>query len=114
MNLADFLNHLSNSPETISFDETMSTIESHYDFTPCKFTNGDTINDAGENNGSCKIFAFAQLNKLDKASTLHCFGNYYRKDVLENPDGDDHQNIRNFIRNGWDGIEFHGTALIEK
>ncbi|GAK84871.1 type III effector HopPmaJ [Vibrio ponticus] len=39
------------------------------------------------------------------------FGDFYRKDVLGNPDGDDHQNIRNFIAHGWNGIKFEGQAL---
>ena len=57
----------------------------------------------GENSGSCKIFAFAQLHHLDEASTLACFGAYYRDDVLKHPQGSDHQNIRQFINTGWQG-----------
>ncbi|MFX3889306.1 HopJ type III effector protein, partial [Streptococcus suis] len=33
---------------------------------------------------------------------------------LENPDNDDHQNIRNFIRFGWAGVKFSGQALSAK
>jgi hypothetical protein len=35
-------------------------------------------------------------------------------DVLKNPNGTDHQNIRNFIEFGWDGISFDGEALKKK
>jgi hypothetical protein len=42
---------------------------------------------------------------------LACFGSYYRKDVLENPNGTDHQNIRNFMNRGWEGISFEKEAL---
>lgn len=37
------------------------------------------------------------------------------QDVLENPDGDDHANIRNFISGGWDGVDFpNGLAINPK
>ena len=72
------------------------------------------LNTAGKNEGSCKIFAFALLHQLDKQQTLNLFGDYYRVDVLGNPDGDSHQNIRSFMRYGWQGIRFMGTALIAK
>ena len=47
---------------TLQFNETMEIVEALYDFTPTGFTNGDTRNEAGENNGSCKLFAFAKRN----------------------------------------------------
>jgi hypothetical protein len=34
--------------------------------------------------------------------------------VLENLEGDDHQNIRNFMKYGWEGIQFKNEALQEK
>jgi len=111
MNLNEFLQRLENSSEQIEFTDTMAVIEEAYTFTPTKFTNGDTVNNADQNNGSCKIFAFGLLNKLSEQQTLACFGSYYRDDVLKNPDGDDHQNIRNFISTGWQGIQFDGQAL---
>jgi len=111
MNLNEFLQRLTNSPEQIEFSDTMAVIEGAYTFTPTKFTNGDSVNNADQNNGSCKIFAFGLLNKLSEQQTLACFGGYYRDDVLKSPDGDDHQNIRNFISTGWQGIQFSGQAL---
>jgi len=102
---------LEKSPETIQFNDVIAFIDAHYDFTPTKFTNGNTVNEAGQNNGSCKVFSFAKLNVLSKEETLALFGNFYRTDVLENPEGTDHQNIRNFIEFGWDGISFEGEAL---
>ncbi len=99
---------------TASFAEVIAHIDDHYSFTPTAFRNGDTHNDAGSNNGSCKIFAFAQLKGLDEQATLNAFGDYYRVDVLQHPNGDDHANIRNFIRSGWAGIHFDGSALRAK
>jgi hypothetical protein len=50
---------------------------------------------------------------LDEATTLKCFGRFYQ-DVLNTPDANDHQNIRNFINDGWSGIAFDGNALTKK
>ena len=109
-----FLEKLQQSPELIQFTETMAVIEEHYSFTEVAFTNGEQKNAAGENSGSCKLFAFAQLQDLNKEQTLACFGDYYRIDVLQNPTAADHQNIRQFMINGWDGISFDGVALTAK
>jgi hypothetical protein len=114
MNLDDFLKQLEQNPEQIEFSETMAVIEENYNFTPSAFTNGNTVNEADTNNGSCKIFSFGLLHELSEQQTLACFGGYYRDDVLGNPEGDDHQNIRNFMVSGWNGIRFSGSALAGK
>lgn len=111
MKIESFLEKLNSSPESISFTDTMSVIDENYDFTPSKFSNSGLTNAADENNGSCKIFSFAKTHQLTELLTLNCFGDYYRKDVLEHPDATDHKNIRNFIKEGWAGIEFTSPAL---
>jgi hypothetical protein len=111
MTVQAFLNTLAQTPETIDFNETMAVIDAHYDFTPCAFRNGQLRNESGQNSGSCKLFAFSKLHTLSQQQTLDCFGQYYRNDVLLNPEGTDHQNIRNFMNTSWDGIHFEGTAL---
>ncbi len=111
MDLSTFLDKVNTSSETIEFNDTIAVIDANYDFTPTLFKNGDTVNEAGKNSGSCKLFAFAQIHKLSPSQTLNCFGAYYHKDVLENPQGTDHQNIRNFIKYGWEGILFEGLPL---
>lgn len=108
------LTQLKTSPETIDFKEVIAYIDEHYDFTPTKFSNGNTVNEANENNGSCKVLTFARLKDLSKDETLNLFGAFYREEVLKNPAGIDHQNIRNFMQFGWDGISFEGEALKEK
>lgn len=105
---------LGKSREEIQFNEVIALIDKNYDFTPTKFTNGNTVNEANQNNGSCKIFSFAKLKDLSKEDTLHLFGEFYRDDVLKNPEGQDHQNIRNFMEFGWKGIAFEGVALTKK
>lgn len=114
MELNTFLQQLKSNPQAIEFAQTIATIDANYDFTPTAFANGETANEANKNNGSCKIFAFAKLNELTPQETLACFGAFYRDDVLGNPQGDDHSNIRNFIQFGWDGVKFEGQALAAK
>lgn len=114
MELSTFLAKLDNAPESIQFEDTMAVIEHNYHFTEREFTNGDAINAAGQNNGSCKIFAFGRLEGLSQQQTLACFGQFYRHDVLEFPNNTDHQNIRNFIKQGWEGVRFSEPALIKK
>lgn len=108
------IQQLKNSSETIKFQEVIAYIDEHYDFTPTKFKNGNTVNEENQNNGSCKVFSYAKLNDLSKKDTLNLFGEFYREDVLKNPEGTDHQNIRNFIEFGWDGISFEGEVLKRK
>jgi hypothetical protein len=70
-------------------------------------------NEAGENQGSAKVFAFAIINNLSKEDTLLLFAEHYQS-VLETPEGIDHQNIRQFMTQGWAGIQFEGVALTAK
>ncbi len=114
MHINELLTTLNNHPEQIEFQQVIDNIDEHYDYQPAQFSNGGTVNEAGSNAGSCKIFAFAKLNKLTEAQTLACFGHYYREDVLQHPDADDHANIRNFMQTGWDGIQFESSALNPK
>ncbi len=111
MNIESFLKKLKQDPKNIAFSETIDTIEANYDFTPTAFQNGNTHNAAGVNSGSCKLFAFAQMQQLSKDETLACFGSYYFDEVLGDPEGTNHQNIRNFMETAWDGIQFEGMAL---
>lgn len=116
--LHKLLQRIDDSPESIAFDEVMAVIDEHYHYTPTDFHNGigdDALhNAAGNNAGSCRIFAFAQLHGLDEDSTLACFGSFYRDDVLKFPDRNDHGNIRRFMRDGWAGIRFSGSPLKSK
>ena len=111
MELNLFMEKIKTLQETIEFNETIAIIDKYFDFTPTLFKNGNTINEAGKNSGSCKLFAFAKLNNLTPMQTLNCFGDYYRNDVLKNPNALDHQNIRNFMKTGWMGISFEGNPL---
>jgi uncharacterized protein (DUF3820 family) len=115
MTIEQFLRQLKTQPESVEFQQVIDLIAHYYNYSPTAFGNGvgddRVFNAAGTNEGSCRIFAFAQLNKLSVEQTLACFGKFYRADVLQNPEGTDHANIRTFMRHGWSGIQFEGVAL---
>jgi len=113
MEIESFINKLKDPKQQVTFQETMQIVEGYYTFTPVAFTNGTQVNKKGENSGSCKLFSFAKIQKLNKEETLACFGKYYQ-DVLDTPQGTDHQNIRNFMNSGWDGIFFEQNPLEKK
>lgn len=114
MNIEEFKNKLINNPTEIEFSETMAIIDSNYNFTPTAFKNGSLKNAEGQNSGSCKLFAFAEAQNLTKEETLACFGKYYFVDVLQDPNGEGHQNIRNFMKTGFEGLSFNNTPLQKK
>jgi hypothetical protein len=114
MKLENFRNKVQNNPMEIEFLDTMAIIETNYEFTPTAFKNGGLNNAAGENSGSCKLFAFAKKQNLTKEETLACFGKYYFNDVINDPNGTGHQNIRNFMKTSFLGLSFDGEALKEK
>src|SRR5690606_10500456 len=107
----DLLAHL--AAAEAKFADVIAYIESRYTHTPTAFKNGQQNNAATENQGSAKVFSFAQLNGLDQAQTLSLFAEHYAS-VLATPEATDHQNIRQFMLNGWDGIAFEGQALTAK
>ncbi len=114
MTESQLIEQLENAPETVEFDQVIASIAENYDYQPTRFTNGGVTNEAGTNEGSCKLFAFGLLNQLSDDEMLACFGKYYRDDVLKHPDGGDHANIRAFMVSGWEGIKFDQPALAAK
>jgi len=110
MNIQNFIQKLKSDPSKIKFAETMQVIEEFYNFTPTAFKNGEINNKAGENSGSCKLSAFAKHQKLKKQETLFCFGEHFQT-VVEDTNGDSHQNIRNFMKTGFESLSFENKAL---
>lgn len=97
----------------MDFDALMVLINDNFNYTPASFTNGDLQNAADENQGSAKLFCFSAIHQLTQLEVLHCFGQYYQE-VLDNPEGDSHANIRNFITYGWEGLKFESPVLTKK
>ena len=109
--ITTLLNNLNN--KTIIFKDVLAFIDERYQHHPTAFKNGDTYNEATQNQGSARVFSFAQLNSLCKEDTLQLFAEHYQA-VSDTPEGADHQNIRQFMAHGWPGIIFEGKALEPK
>lgn len=105
---------LRTEPQTVAFSDVMAVIEAEYHHKPTAFINGSVLNSLEQNQGSCKILGFARLNGLSEEETLNCFGDYFRQDVLQHPDGTDHANIRAFITTGWAGVQLPEDAVVRK
>jgi hypothetical protein len=114
MNMNELLVKIKQVPDSVEFAEVMAIIDASFEHTPSAFVNGDLENSAEQNQGSAKILSFAKLNNLSESETLACFGTYYRDDVLANPEGNDHGNIRNFMKTGWAGVTLPEGVLTAK
>ncbi|TCM70893.1 HopJ type III effector protein [Acinetobacter calcoaceticus] len=107
--LQDLLAQLQNGQA--KFADVLAYIETAYTHQATAFKNGLQHNAATENQGSAKVLFFAQRQGLDQAQTLSLFAEHYQ-DVLATPDASNHQNIRQFMLHGWDGVSFEGQVLI--
>lgn len=96
--------------KALVFTDVIAHIESIYNHSATGFTNGAQRNEAEQNQGSAKVLAFAKIENLSKEETLELFAEHYQA-VLNTPEGIDHQNIRQFILNGWQGVAFDHEVL---
>lgn len=100
------------------FEDVIAYVNAHYEYTPTRFENGigadPVVNEAGKNEGSCRLFALAKMKGLSAEDAVQLFGRFYRDDVLKHPQANDHANIRRFMQDGWAGIRFDGEALQAK
>lgn len=108
---AEFLANIA-QPEH-RFADTLAFIERWFEVRPSAFQNGNVQNQADQNQGSCKVFALAQLLDLSAQQALLCFGEHYR-DVLATPDADNHQNLRRVLKEGLCDISFDQFPLAFK
>ena len=100
------------SPE--NFAQTIALIDEHYQYFEVPFSVGDVKNKPNENTGSAKVFSLGLMTRMDEKATLRLFGEHYTA-VQATPQGNDHANIRSFIKNGFPGVEFPtGLAIISK
>jgi hypothetical protein len=100
---------------TMMFQDVMSVLRRHYEFVPVAFTTGagtakETRNRAGSNAASCLLLAAARRLGFSMPETLALYREHYR-DVLADPEGNAHGNIRALMVNGWDGVVFGGDPL---
>lgn len=117
MTIEQLVDGLKTKNKMYKFEKVISLIDENYDYQPTQFSNGlgkdALINDAGTNEGSCKVFAFASLHQLNQEETLRCFAEHY-ENVLAEPEGTAHANIRSFMKHGWPGIAFERMPLTLK
>ena len=88
---------------TPSFGETIAMIDNHFVYFAVPMKVSDLISAPNVNVGSSKIFSFGLMTRMDEKSTLKLFGEIYSN---LDPNGTDHPNIRNFMRDGWGGVSF--------
>lgn len=96
--------------QKLPFKEIIAYIDENFEYTASSFKNGALMNAESENQGSAKTLYFAKLNNLSVEDTLKLFAEHYQA-VLDDKEGSSHQNIRNFMRNGWEGVEFEKEVL---
>jgi len=98
----------------VTFEEFTEMVNEFFETQLLEFKNGDLLNKQGENEGSAMVLSYSALSNFDKETTLKLWGQYYRE-VLADPKGDSHQNIRNFMKYGWEGVPFeNGISLTRK
>jgi hypothetical protein len=112
MPLPDSLAQLLAQPD-FAFNQLLTWLDEHYNFTPTAFQNGSQHNPAGQNNGACRWLYLAQQLQLSPEQTLQGFAEHYQA-VLRTPDGQDHGNIRQFMQQGFAGLQFEGAPLQAK
>lgn len=95
------------------FADVLAFIDANYAYQATAFDNGSLHNSQDQNQGSAKVFSLGKLQGLSAAQTLQLFAEHYQA-VLATPDGNDHQNIRQFIQHGWAGIQMPELALQAK
>ncbi|UYW00811.1 HopJ type III effector protein [Flavobacterium agricola] len=99
--------------QELIFNDVLAHIENLYEAQPTAFTNGSLKNEGTQNQGSARVLFFAKKEGLSANDTLCLFAEHYQA-VLNDPDGEAHQNIRQFMQHGWDGVTFEKDVLIEK
>lgn len=96
-----------------AFSEIIAYIDANYTHEPTAFVNGELRNESDQNQGSAKVLFYAKMKQFSKEDTLKLFAEHYEA-VLVDANGTSHQNIRNFIKSGFDGLVFEGIVLTEK
>ena len=107
----EFLNSINTDSHV--FADTLTFIDTWFEFTPTAFQNGNVSNSADQNQGSARVFALAETLGLSSEQALRCFGEHYR-DVLATPDVDNHHNLRRVLREGLSNISFDQFPLQAK
>ena len=114
MQLDAFLTRLAKDPDSVRLEEALSAISESYDVSPVGYTLGGVRFDLPQSKRTCQLYAFGLLHGLPKDLTLQCFGDDYRRDVLQNPLGTDHHSIRLFAMHGFEGLNLDAMPLVRR
>lgn len=98
---------------TANFNDVLNFIDNHYITQAVSFKNGKLINGSHENQASARVLSLAKIFALSEEETLSLYAEHYQS-VLADPKGKGHENIRNFMEYGWDGITLNKLAIIPK
>ncbi|CAE8591748.1 unnamed protein product [Polarella glacialis] len=98
--------------QELAFAETLAAIAADFEYTPKQFVNGGVESAAGSNEGSCEVFSLGKLAGFSEAEVLACFGEHYQQ-VLGDPAGTSHGNIRAFMKHGWAVVDFPDSVALE-
>ncbi len=102
---------MSSSEKYSKLNAALAAIRSVYDVPTQAFSVGDHCNTRGQNLGSLTILGFAKASGItDVSQILPMFGEAY-DEVLTDPEGDGHKNIRAFIQCGMEGVKFEGDGI---
>ncbi len=97
----------------LQFADVLTYIAARYKHQATAYRNGEQSNSAAENQGACRVLAFAQLHGLSPAQALSLFAEHWRG-VQADPNGQGHPNIRQFMQHGWAGLHFDAPPLQAK
>jgi hypothetical protein len=99
------INFKSAANNAIDFKEFLVMFDRFFTIIPTSFSNNGLVNKIAENEGSLKVFASAKYCNATDEEALSWFKEHYQS-VLDDPDGDSHQNIRHFQKGGLENISF--------
>jgi hypothetical protein len=99
--------------ENHHFKDTLTFIDTWYEFSPTAFFNGPVKNGIEENQGSAKVLALGIDLNLSTDQVLRCFGEHYRE-VLATPGVDNHFNLRRLMKDGFGDVSFEAYPLKRK
>jgi len=97
----------------IDFDTIQNKITSILNTVPTRFVNNGVENAERENEGSLRILSIALLFQLTDDNALRLFWEHWES-VQENPEGNDHQNIRQLNEYWLWGVKIHWLPFSEK
>ncbi|MBT3727100.1 hypothetical protein HOG21_05480 [bacterium] len=90
-------NLLLEAKEAETFDDFIAFVDKYFMLISTGFNNNGLKNNKFKNEGSLKVLAFAKYCKMTDVTEIAGLFKGYYKDVLKDPKGDNHQNIRHLI-----------------